>query len=268
SKGEQTKQLIKEALSQGYKHFDCAPLYQNQSDIGLALEETIAKGIISRDELFITSKLPMNAMKSIRHVDENIFYPTDGDTGLLLADSEVDFCETWKEMERLCKMGLIKSIGVSNFNQEQIDRILKICTIKPAVLQIELHAYLQQRPFRQYCNQHEITIEAFAPIGSPLEAIKQNKDVLLEDKIIKEIAKRYNRSTAQILLRWLIENKIVAVPSSCNREQLRKNISVFDFTLSREDIQLIDSLDRNCRIFYFDKIQGVKEHREYPFKEQ
>ncbi|RWS19245.1 uncharacterized protein B4U80_08901, partial [Leptotrombidium deliense] len=228
--------LIRRAFEIGYRQLDCAPLYRNQSEIGVHIENAISENVLKRDELFITSKLPMNGMRpekveyflrkslkelrvdyvdlflihapfAIKYVADDVFYPTDESTEMLLADEELDFCVTWKaslfifenneEMERMVNIGLAKSIGLSNFNENQISRILQMATIKPTVLQVELHAYFQQRKLVKFCNDNKIAVQAFASLGSPQTAAEYQNSILINDPIVKQIADKYKKTVAQ-----------------------------------------------------------------------
>jgi len=175
--------------------------------------------------------------------------------------------------------GLAKSIGLSNFNSLQIQSIYDSATVKPSVLQVECHAYFSQRKLLQFCTNLGIILTAYGPIGSPgLPAfVKQSgfvKDpttlkfdppVLLDDATVKALATKYNKTPAQILLRWLIERNIVVIPKSASPTRIVENFAVFDFKLAAEDSSAIDAIDQNYRMFKFDFNESILKHPDFPF---
>ncbi|CAL8072353.1 unnamed protein product [Orchesella dallaii] len=188
----QVSQAVKDAIDLGYRHFDCAFVYENENEVGAAIKEKIEEGVVSREDLFIVSKLwntfhrPDLVEPAIRKSLENFgleyldaylihfpmaaqegdaLHPTNDD-GILIA-SDVDYLDTYKEMEKLVDKGLTKSIGVSNFNKAQIERILENCTIPPVINQVECHPYLSQEKLIEYCKSKNIAITAYSPFASP-----------------------------------------------------------------------------------------------------
>uniref|UniRef100_A0A1A9WDK8 NADP-dependent oxidoreductase domain-containing protein n=1 Tax=Glossina brevipalpis TaxID=37001 RepID=A0A1A9WDK8_9MUSC len=202
---------------------------------------------------------------------ENDFFKRDAD-GLLEIDLSTDHIAIWKKMEHLLALGLTKSIGLSNFNQKQIERVLNNCTVRPANLQIEHHIYLQQPDLIKFCENEGIKVTAYAPLGSRGVAdlnkkvgVERDLPDLMDVPLVKQIAKNYNKTPAQILLRWILDCGLAAIPKSTNPGRLRENFNVFDFTLTDEEIKKLKSLDVNIRICDFKFFPGVERHPEFPF---
>ncbi|XP_054718601.1 aldo-keto reductase family 1 member A1-like [Uloborus diversus] len=285
------------AIDAGYRHIDTAFAYRNEALIGRALQTVISSGKVKREDLFIVTKLPCNGLrpesveyffkKSLKDLQLNyidlylIHFPvpaqrTDDDyaifpmkDGVFLADT-VDLTDTWKAMEHLADKDLAKSIGISNFNSEQIQRVYNAARIKPAVLQVECHAYLPQYELHNFCKNLNIAFTAYSPIGAPGQPEFKNRDTqehrLLEDPKLKPICEKYGKSPAQILLRYLTQRGIIVIPKSSNPRRLKENMQIFDFSLSDEDMNDLKSLARGRRYFTMDSYKGLSDHPEYPFK--
>ena len=149
------------------------------------------------------------------------------------------YIETWKALERLYKEGLIRAIGVSNFQTHHLEEVMNQCEIKPMVNQVEFHPYLAQPELRSFCEQHHIQLQAWSPL-------MQGK--VIHDTTICEIAKKYNKSPVQIVLRWDIQHHVVTIPKSSNVHRMIENASIFDFELTPDDMGQLDTLDKNSRI--------------------
>lgn len=273
SPGE-VSEAVKNAIDCGYRHIDCAHFYGNEKEIGVAIREKIAEGAVKREDLFITSKLWNNSHRpdlveptckrsladfGLEYLDLYLVHwpfaykegedlePKD-ENGKIIG-SNVDYLDTWKEMERCVDLGLTKSIGLSNFNSQQVDRVLKACKIKPVTNQVESHPYLNNKKLIAHCKERDITITSYFPLGSPSRPwAKADEPVLLEDPQLGAIANRYGKTIAQVILRYLVEVGTIPVPKSSNPIRMRMNIDIFDFQLSPEDIKLIDGFDQNFRI--------------------
>ncbi|XP_058799848.1 aldo-keto reductase family 1 member A1 isoform X8 [Phymastichus coffea] len=306
AKSEEMEDLITNAFSSGYRHIDTAFNYNNEEAIGKSLKQWFNQGG-KRDQVFITTKLPnfgnrpSDVEKFIKlslqrlgldyvdlylvHMpfafiqDKDTFAPATNANGTFALDLESDPVAVWKEMEKQVKAGRTKSIGLSNFNISQIQNILNNSEIKPSNIQIELHAYMQQRPIREFCRQHNISVTGYSPIASP--GAKQHFQTkynysadkfpdLLGHPMVKEIAETHNKTTAQVLLRHAVQGGVIVIPKSSNPGRIKSNIEIFDFSLTDEEMHRLNSLDQAevGRIFNFLFFKGVENHPQYPFRSE
>ncbi|XP_063595412.1 aldo-keto reductase family 1 member A1-like [Penaeus indicus] len=282
-------------LESGYRHLDTAAFYQNEHVIGSVLGEWIAAGKLKREEVFVTTKLPPTGLHEskveawmlrslerlkLSYVDLYLIHfpvamlgndgevaPCTTEDGRIRFDPEVSLEKVWKAMEKQVKAGRARAIGLSNFNSSQISRILKVCEIRPAVLQVEVNAYHQQRLLREFCGRHQIPVCGYAPLGAPSTPFSAKLPTLIEDETVLAMAARYGRSPAQVLLRYLVQQEVVAVFKSANPGRMRENKQIFDFSIKPEDMKLLDNLDRGkeARIYTMKSFIGVDEQPEYPF---
>ncbi|XP_027603260.1 aldose reductase-related protein 2-like isoform X2 [Pipra filicauda] len=249
---EKVEEVVKFAIDSGYRHFDCAYFYQNENEIGNAVKQKIKEGVVKREDLFIVTK-----------AGEEL-HPKD-DKGMSIP-SDTDFLDTWEAMEELVDCGLVKAIGVSNFNHEQIERLLNKPGLKhkPVMNQIECHPYLTQEKLIKYCKSKGIAVTAYSPLGSPNRPwAKPGEPVLLEDPKIKEIAARHHKSPAQVLIRFLIQRDLIVIPKSDKPQRVQENMKVFDFELSKKEMDVILSFNRNWRAV---PVLPAVNHKDYPFK--
>ncbi|GAA4755614.1 aldo/keto reductase [Amnibacterium soli] len=238
---EETKAATLTALEIGYRHIDTAEMYGNEEGVGQAVRESG----IDRSEIFVTSKLnngfhePEAALAAfdttlktldIDYVDLFlVHWPLPG---------VLDYVETWKAMEKMYEGGKVRAIGVSNFQQHHLNRLFAETTVRPAVNQIEVHPYLTQDPLRAFDAEHQIATEAWSPIA-------QGK--VLDDAVIERIARRTERTPAQVVLRWHIQRNDIVFPKSVTRERVQANFELFDFELSDADMSDISALNRDER---------------------
>src|SRR5690625_1303907 len=239
---EKTASIVDKAFKVGYRSIDTASAYGNEQGVGKA----IAQSGLPREELFITTKVwngdqgynqtlaafnkSMEALK-LDYIDLYlIHWPTPK------YDNYVD---TYKALETLYHEGRVKSIGVSNFNQEHLERIFAECDIKPVVNQVECHPYFQQAELKSFCNQHDIYIESYSPLD--------RGNVVLKDTVITELANKHNKTPAQIILRWHLQENCIVIPKSETPSRIEENFSVFDFELSASDMKQITGINRNER---------------------
>ncbi|GFS35541.1 aldo-keto reductase family 1 member A1 [Trichonephila inaurata madagascariensis] len=211
SKPGQVLEAVKVAIDIGYRHIDCALAYQNETEVGQAIKAKIDDKTIKREDIFVTSKL-WNTFHRREKEGAELF--PKNEKGEMLTEN-IDFKETWKGMEEVYEKGLVKSIGLSNFNSEQINTILSICKVKPVVLQVECHPYLNQNKLIELCAKHDIAVTAYSPLGSPDRPwVKPDEPSVMADPRIKQLAEKYNKSPAQILLRFNVQRKVIVIPKS------------------------------------------------------
>ncbi|XP_046546022.1 aldo-keto reductase family 1 member B1-like isoform X2 [Haliotis rubra] len=275
---------VKAAIEIGYRHIDTAWLYQTEPEIGVAIKELIKESKVKREELFIVTKMWVHCHEpdqvepacrmSLEALDMDyidlylIHFP------IAFADEEMtkptmtDYLDTWRAMEKLVDKGLVRSIGVSNFNKQQLERILKMegLKYKPANNQVEISPYLAQEELLQFCLKNGISTTAFASFGAPGQSyITKDAPKTLEDPTIVDIGRKYNKSTAQVILRWGMQRGFALVPKSTNPARLAQNMDVFDFKLNEEDMKAMLALDRGYRINVH-KYNTWKDHPFYPFE--
>lgn len=196
--------------------------------------------------------------KTTDDIDNIYSFPVD-ESGRRLA-TDVDYVDTWKAMEDLVATGKVRSLGVSNFNSEQLDRIISIAKIKPVVNQVECHPNLNQRKLIEFAKARNVSIVGYSPLGRPHEA--GHRPIAINDAKVKELANKYNKNPGQILLRFSYQNNVISIPKSTNKERLRGNIDIFDFELSEDDMNYLNSLNDNTRLIQFD---ADKDSKYYPF---
>jgi 2,5-diketo-D-gluconate reductase A len=237
----ETKEATLTALEIGYRHIDTAEMYGNEEGVGQAVRESG----IPREEVFVTSKLnngfhePQAALEAFQRTLDTLDL---GYVDLFLMHwplpDVLDYVETWKAMEQMYEGGKVRAIGVSNFKEHHLNRLLAETTVVPAANQIEIHPYLTQDGLRAYDSEHGIATEAWSPIA-------QGK--VLDDAVLERIARRVERSTAQVTLRWHIQRGDIVVPKSVTRERVQANFELFDFELTDADMSDITALNRDER---------------------
>ncbi|KAL0269581.1 UNVERIFIED_CONTAM: hypothetical protein PYX00_007267 [Menopon gallinae] len=210
---------------------------------------------------------PVDEIKGYKEPGEGVsildcpqFFPLGENNEII--PGETDFVETWKSMEKCVDMGMAASIGISNFNSEQIDRLLKSARIKPVTNQVEVNPYLNQKKLIDFCAKRDIWITAYGPLGLQIPMNDSGIPRLVENPKIVALAKEVNKTPAQVILRYLIQSKTIPIPKTSNVARLSENISVFDFTLNDAQMAIMDSLDCNRRLCV---IPGTQKHKNYPF---
>lgn len=237
--GEEVVDAVKAALAAGYRSIDTAAAYRNEEGVGQAIRESG----IPREQLFITTKVwntdqgyesTLAAFEASRqklgldYLDLYlIHWPVKG-----------KYKDTWRALEKLYKDGVVKAIGVSNFQVHHLEDILQDAEFVPTVNQIELHPLLIQQELRDYCDKHSIYVEAWSPL------MQGNN---LDDPILVELAQKQGKSVAQIILRWHLQHNIIVIPKSVTEKRIQENAALFDFELSQADMDRIDSMNRNRR---------------------
>lgn len=241
-----TTQAVKAALEAGFRHFDCAERYRNEESVGVALQEMIEAGKVRREDVFITTKLWNTNHRPERvepafesscrrlqvdYIDCYLihtpfaFQPGDDqdprdEHGRVIYDSGVTLIETWRALERLVDEGRCKSIGLSDITLERLQEIVAVARIKPAVVQVESHPYLPEWELLEYCQQHEIIVLAFAPLGHGMEPN------VLEDSVITGIAKRIQKTPAQVALAWSVQRGVAFLTTSATPSHIQENIDI------------------------------------------
>ena len=249
---EATEKACLEAFKIGYRHIDTAHFYNNEKGVGSAIK----KSGLKREEIFITSKLWHNELskeKTPNAIERMLKRLDTPYLDLLLIHWPFgDYVNAWKEMEKKVKEGKIKSIGLSNFYPDKLKEILNICEIKPVVDQVECHPYFPNNELRNELKNINAFIEAWSPIG-------RGDSKLINDPLLVEMAKKYNKSVVQILIRWSIQKGNVVLPRSTNPQHIKDNFNVFDFEISNEDMDKIEGLKNdNKAIFCADFEEKLK----------
>jgi len=241
-KGKDTIEAVKKAINNGYRHIDSAEVYGNDESI----REAILESNIKREDIFITSKLSNdnrgyeNTIKSfentlkrlgVKYLDLYLIHWP-------LARGEKEYCdkinlETWQALEYLYEKGKVRAIGVSNFLEHHLKPIIDNAKILPMVNQLEIHPGQRQTEIVEYCKKNNILVEAWGPLGS---------GKMLQHLKLIEISKKYNKSVAQICIKWCLQQNILPLPKTTNEQRMKENIDVFNFEITKEDIEIINNI--------------------------
>lgn len=239
--GDETYQAVKWALENGYRHIDTAMYYFNEASVGRAIHDSG----IPRDELFVTTKLwndDVRAGKTREALEGSLERLGLDYVDLYLIHWPVEGRDAaWAEMEKLQQEGKIRSIGVSNFNPHHLEELKETATVMPAVDQIESNPYFQNQDVVDYCLAHDIQVEAWSPLGGS----KQTD--MREDETIVKIAEAHGKTPTQVIIRWHVQRGIIVLPKSTHEAYIKENIDVMDFTLTKEEMQAIQGLERGTR---------------------
>lgn len=236
---EEAVHAIETAIKVGYRSIDTAWFYQNEDAVG----EAVRNAAIPREQLFITTKVwnDHQGYDSTLKVFENSLQNLQMDyVDLYLIHWPVKgkYLDTWKALERLYDEGVVKAIGVSNFQTHHLEDIFTHRNEKPVINQVELHPRLSQEPLRAFCQKHQIAVEAWSPLA---------RARFLQDPTINEVAKKYGKSPAQVILRWHLQNEVIIIPKSVTPARIKENADLFDFELSADDMDKINKLNKNQR---------------------
>ena len=279
-----TAGLAVEAAKLGYRHFDCASDYGNETQVGQGIDTIVQSGICRREDLWVTGKLwntyhrkqhvrraCERSLKDLRldyldlylihfpialaYVPFEHRYPAGwhydpGSESPRMIPDAVPISETWEAMERLVEAGLVRTVGVSNFGVSLIRDLLSYARLRPSVLQVESHPYLVQSKLLRYCQQESIAVTAFSPLGAPSYVslgMASASESVLEQPVVQRIAKEGGRTPAQVVLRWGVQRGTAVIPKTQQLHRLKENLSLVDFELTPEHMALISGLDRNQR---------------------
>ncbi|GLT86137.1 hypothetical protein SLE2022_042990 [Rubroshorea leprosula] len=283
--GKDVRDLIINSIKIGYRHFDCAAVYRNEAEVGEALTDAFRTGLVKREDLFITTKLwnsdhghVLEACKdSLKKLQLDyldlylVHFPlatkhtgvgtTDAaldEDGVLDIDTSISLETTWHAMEDLVSKGLVRSIGISNYDIFLTRDCLAYSKVKPAVNQIETHPYFQRESLVKFCQKHGICVTAHTPLGGSTANTEWFGTVsCLDDPILQGLANKYKKSVAQIVLRWGIQRNTVIIPKTSKYKRLQENFQVFDFELTKEDMEVIKGIDRKYRTNIPAKFWGI-----------
>ncbi len=240
SRGKVVRQAVEYALEAGYRHIDTAKAYNNEEDIGAAIKSSY----VQREEIFITSKLDN---------DEHGFNEALNALNKTLVRLRVDYLdlylihwpsngkrvETWEAFEEMQQKGLCKSIGVSNFTPRHLQEILDNCDVTPAINQIEFNPFVYQKKIADFCKQENIRLEAYTPLA---------RTQRFDEDDVKYISKKYDKTPAQILLRWSLQHGAVVIPKSTHKERIIENSKIFDFEIDEDDMEILNSKNEDLRV--------------------
>ncbi|CAL4060135.1 unnamed protein product [Meganyctiphanes norvegica] len=293
---DEVSAAVEAALECGYRHIDTAYNYLNEEGVGEGLHNWLKKSKAKRSEVFVVSKLPMIGMyeggvknylvKSLEKLkldyldlylihcpigmkgshDRDTF-PKDSD-GRFIVDYATDLIAVWKEMEKMVDLGLVKSIGISNFSMKQIRKICAVARIPPSVHQVEMHVEFQQDEMHKFCEANNIIMTAYAPLGSPgRPATSKSVPELLKNPVVKLVADNHKVTTAQVLVRYWIQRGVTVIPKSVNKQRIVTNGDVWSFKLSDVEIDALLTLDKGEEGRSFDFLSvltGFSDHPECP----
>ena len=227
------------ALADGYRLIDTANAYVNEKAVGRAMK----KSGLKREEIFLETKLWPSFYEDEEAVDKTLErLGTDYIDLLLIHQPAGNYVAGYRQMEKAYKEGKVRAIGLSNFNREQIGKILGLCQVEPAVLQTEVHPYFQERDLKAFLAKEGIAIQAWYPLGHGDKA-------LLEEPLFSELSQKYGKTNAQIILRWHIQAGNIVIPGSKNPAHIKDNFDLFDFSLTGEEMEKIAALDKNTRYY-------------------
>lgn len=234
--------VVYTAIQQGYRLIDTAAMYGNEAGVGEAVRRAVERGIVSREEIFVTTKVWKSELgyeKTLAAFDKSFAELGMDYVDLYLIhwpDTDELNLESWEALIKLQEEGRVKSIGVSNFEPEQLAFITERSGVKPVVNQVEYNPERTRAELFRYCRDHAIQLEAWGPLG---------KGRLLGQPLFAEIGAKYGKTPAQVILRWHLQNGVVAIPKSSRAERMKENADIFDFELTQDEMTRISSLDRD-----------------------
>lgn len=288
SRPGEVREAVVTAVKAGYRHIDCARIYGNEPEVGEALQQVIAEGVVKREDLWITSKLWNDAhfRRDVRPALEQtladlrlayldlylIHWPVAIKRGLTFPEKADDFyslkeipiSETWQGMEDVCRAGLTRHIGVSNFHAGRVRALLDQAEMPPEMNQVELHPYLPQEDLVNFCRNAGIHVTAYSPLGSRDRSSrlkKEDEPSLLQDPVIRGIAEAHDCSPARVLISWAIHRDTAVIPKSVTPAHIRDNLAAAELTLTEADLARISDIERTYR--FVDGSFWVREGNSY-----
>ena len=243
---DECRESVKHAIEQGYRSIDTAMIYGNEETVGQGIKEGLKSTGLSREDLFITSKLWLTDFG--RQNVEDAYRQSVAKLGLDYLDlylmhwpgtNEAVMIDTWRGMEDLYKQSQVKNIGVSNFTPEHFEALLAQVSIKPVINQVEFHPYLTQNKLRKYLEAQNIIMESWSPLMN---------SQILHDEVINEVANEVEKTPAQVVIRWNIQHDVVVIPKSVTPHRIEENLDVWNFELSDNQMERIDQLNQDKRI--------------------
>ncbi|RUL50351.1 aldo/keto reductase [Lysinibacillus antri] len=242
--GPELVNAVKTAIKHGYRSVDTAAIYGNEEGVGKGIKEGVEESGISREELFVTSKVwntDLGYESTIAAYEKSIEKLGLEYLDLYLIHWPVEgkYKDAWRALETLYKEGRVKAIGVSNFQIHHLKDLMKEAEIKPMINQVEYHPKLTQKELQVFCRENDIQLEAWSPLM---------QGQLLDNEVLKEIANKHNKTVAQVILRWDLQNEVVTIPKSTKEHRIIENANVFDFELTSEEMEIIHGLNQNLRV--------------------
>jgi diketogulonate reductase-like aldo/keto reductase len=234
--GKETEDAVTWALEAGYRHIDTAKLYANEASVGFAVRQFMAGHSIQREEFFVTTKLwPTDFLNPRAGFDRSLAALNLGyiDLYLIHWPSPVMPKSVWQTLEEVYEEGLVRAIGVSNYDEADIEKVLSYAKVAPMVNQVEFNPESHDLNLLEYCKSKDIVVEAYSPLG---------QGGLIKNRTVASIAEKYNKTPAQVLIRWALQHGTVVIPKSSNKQRIKENTEVFDFDISEEDIQTLNAL--------------------------
>ncbi|MGW7761545.1 aldo/keto reductase [Bacillus velezensis] len=242
--GAELVNAVKTALVHGYRSVDTAAIYGNEEGVGEGIRQGLQEAGLKREDIFVTSKVwnaDLGYEETLKAFDTSLEKLGLDYLDLYLIHWPVEgkYIDAWRALETLYRDGRIKAIGVSNFQIHHLKHLMKETEIKPMINQVEYHPRLTQKELLAFCTEQGIQLEAWSPLM---------QGQLLDHPVLQEIAEKYGKSAAQVILRWDLQNGVITIPKSTKKHRIEENANVFDFELSADDMKRIDDLNENLRV--------------------